>query len=85
VRAAPAKSRSGGQHAAVLRDEDLNFAVLLALGFVYHGTADAGEVLATIEPAPEVAAAPQSPSRRSPRSAATLPPSPPDRAAGSRP
>jgi dienelactone hydrolase len=30
-------------------DEDLNFAVLLALGFAYHGTADAGEVLATIE------------------------------------
>jgi hypothetical protein len=30
-------------------DEDLNFAVLLALGFAYHGAADAGEVLATID------------------------------------
>jgi hypothetical protein len=34
-------------------DEGMNFAVLLGLGFVYHGLADAGEILATIERAPE--------------------------------
>jgi dienelactone hydrolase len=33
-------------------DDDLNFAVILALGFTYHGIADAGEVLATIEGIP---------------------------------
>jgi hypothetical protein len=31
----------------------MNFAVLLALGFAYHGIGDAGEVLATIERVPE--------------------------------
>jgi alpha-beta hydrolase superfamily lysophospholipase len=30
-------------------DEGMNFAVLLGLGFVYHGIADAGETLATIQ------------------------------------
>lgn len=31
----------------------MNFAVLLGLGFAYHGIADAGELLATIERVPE--------------------------------
>ena len=34
-------------------DEGMNFAVLLGLGFAYHGIADAGETLATIERVPE--------------------------------
>jgi hypothetical protein len=34
-------------------DEGFNFAVLMALGGAYHGIADAGEVLATIERVPE--------------------------------
>ncbi len=34
-------------------DEGLNFAVLLGLGFAYHGIADAGELLATIDRVPE--------------------------------
>lgn len=34
-------------------DETMNFAVLLSLGFVYHGIADVGETLATIEKIPE--------------------------------
>jgi len=34
-------------------DEGMNFAVLMGLGFVYHGIADAGETLATIERVPE--------------------------------
>ncbi len=34
-------------------DADLDFAVLLALGFAYHGTADVGEVLATIDGVPD--------------------------------
>jgi hypothetical protein len=34
-------------------DEGMNFAVLLGLGFCYHGISDAGEVLSTIERVPE--------------------------------
>jgi hypothetical protein len=34
-------------------DEGMHFAVLLGLGFAYHGIADAGEVLATIQRVPE--------------------------------
>jgi hypothetical protein len=34
-------------------DEGMNFAVLIALGSAYHGIADAGETLATIERVPE--------------------------------
>lgn len=34
-------------------DEGMNFSVLLGLGFAYHGLADAGETLATIERVPE--------------------------------
>jgi hypothetical protein len=34
-------------------DEGMNFAVLLGLGFVYHGLADAGEILSAVERVPE--------------------------------
>lgn len=34
-------------------DETMNFAVLLSLGFAYHGIADVGETLATIAKVPE--------------------------------
>jgi hypothetical protein len=46
-------SRGGRPVRKFYDDEGMNFAVLLALGFVYRGLADAGEILATIERVPE--------------------------------
>ena len=62
-------------------DEGTNFAVLLGLGFCYHGITDTGEVLSTIERVPRATARRGSGSGRRPPTGSGTTPAPPRSAA----